>query len=46
MSEFSPGLSLRYRLEVVMSTVASVEQTNQRFQFSTNFNQPFLNFNF
>lgn len=37
MSEFSPGLSLRYRLEVVMSTVTSVEQTNQRFQLQYKF---------
>ena len=37
LSDYAPGLTFRYRLEIVTSTVASVEQTNQRFQLQYKF---------
>ena len=37
MSDYSKGLTLRYRVEFVTSDVKSVEQTNQRFQLQYKF---------
>jgi hypothetical protein len=37
MSDYSKGLTLRYRIEMVTSDVESVEQINQRFQMQYKF---------
>ena len=37
MSDYSKGLTLRYRIEMVTSDVESVEQINQRFQMQYRF---------